>query len=74
MDTTTLEIAATLLTKNLQNIDPAEITGGIRNLTIDPMTYKEPNFVGYFLVSLICTLYYDKTNAKISQQSFKSTK
>ena len=37
--TDTVEKAATIQTKEIQKIDLADITEGIRNLTIDPMNY-----------------------------------
>ena len=67
MDTGTLERAATILTKELHQIDPTEIIEAIRNLTIDPMTYKEPNPVQSTLCSGIHILASNRTNAEISQ-------
>ena len=65
LNTAFLERAATLPTEELQKIDPTEITEGIRNLTVDPMTSRKPNPNKSFLYSGIYILYSDRIDAKI---------
>ena len=74
MDKDTLERSETLLTEEIQQIDPTEIIEGILSLNIYPITSQEPNPVKYFLGSGIKILVSDIIDPKIAQQSLKYPK